>query len=246
MKSILPVLIFIAFSAHAAVPPSKPAMTTNHLIEILSLPAKNREAALKTLPESSYKNLVQMAFDYKWSMGIRWQALTTAANLKKENSTQDMIRATKSSEWFMRSAGLLSLKEVNPEMAELTARSLIKDKALVVRSAAVDVLKSQMKKESRPLFWSELDANYNFKKKQSLWIRPQLVAALAERPKDEELPQFVKILMKDSDSQVRWQAVQGLEKITGLKLAQGDQSEAKVVQLWQEHFKNSPFSESRK
>jgi HEAT repeat protein len=183
---------------------------------------------------SHYLSYIKVAFDSSKDMNERWKALMSAAELKKVEATPELIKASADSQWFMKNAAMVALSEYNPIESEKLAKHLIKDKALVVRSAAVDVLAKSADPEARKILWKELSAKYNFKNAESLWIRPQIVAILIKHPQDQELASFHDLL-KESDLNIQLLAVQGLEKITGVKLGVKGMAPTALVKLWKDH-----------
>jgi hypothetical protein len=106
----------------------------------------------------------------------------------------------------------------------------------VVRSAAVDVLQKASHPEVRDLLWEELAEKRNFRNQESLWIRSQIVEALAQKPSDFELRQFSKLLT-DKDMRVQSAAVGGMEKLTGVRLGENKMPREKIVSLWQDYIR---------
>lgn len=156
-----------------------------------------------------------------------------AASLRKEKATPDLLKASKDSQWYMRNAAMVALAEYNPPVSQKVAKRLIKDKALVVRSAAVDILAKGTDAEARRLLWQEINKDYNFKNNKSLWIRPQIVAILSEKPVPSELSSF-QTLLQDSELNIQLLAIQGLEKITGVKLGDSQTAPSQLVQMWKD------------
>lgn len=217
--------------ASAAIPKS-----SEKAYEILQLPPENQKSLIDKSADHLYRDFVQLAFDDKTSMKMRWKALMAAAQIRKEKSTVDLVKASTDPQWFMRSAAMTALAEYNPTESERVAKNLLKDKALVVRSAAVDILSQRSSPEIRDLFWEELHQKYNFKNKQSLWIRPQMLTALAQKPKDQETGLFSRML-KEPELKMQLIAIQGLQKLTGMKLGDDHTSPVALVQLWQNYYK---------
>ena len=177
------------------------------------MPPEARDFSLQKQKDSFYQDLVQVAFSPKYPMRLRWRALASAARFKPQRAMGDLRRASMSADWYLRNASLVSLAEINPQEGRKLARSLVKDKALVVRSAAVDVLVKQgLANVDRDLLWEELHQDYNFKKSQSLWIRPQIVEALARFPLTHERELFARLL-NDKHTQIRQTAKLALTKL---------------------------------
>jgi HEAT repeat protein len=232
-------VILTSMSVSAAVP-SKPALNPR-VLEILSLPPENRSQATVSGGADLYKDFVAVAFSESQSMRLRWKALMAAADARREKSTPDLLRASTDKQWFMRNASLVAMAEVNEVEAQKLARKLLKDKALVVRSAAVDVLQKNANANTRDLLWEEMSQPHNFRNKESLWIRSQIVEALSQSPSDYELKMFSRLL-KDSDQRVQLAAVQGMEKLTGVKLGEEKLPKAKTVLLWQNYVQKEKLA----
>lgn len=232
LKLSLFVLVFGSLSAQAAVP------SLTDTLDIMNLPSSNRRMVIEgQAGQKFYANFVGVAFDPKQPMSTRWKALMTMAETGNKNALKDLQRAGAAPEWFMRNAALVALQAKHPKQAETLALKLISDKALVVRSAAVDTLRKSATPEVRDRLWEELNQDYNFKKKQSLWIRPQIVEALAMQPSNYETRLFADLL-NDKDQRVQLPAIQGLEKLTGQRLGQGKTLPQKeLVSMWQSYLK---------
>ncbi|MGE5086645.1 MAG: HEAT repeat domain-containing protein [Bacillota bacterium] len=235
-KTMLSVLLLgFSSSVFAAKKPSS-IVSLSSAMEVLNLPGENRRVAVEEAGSLYYQSFITLAFSDKQSMNVRWKALMGAAEALREKATPDLLKAGDHPQWFMRNAALVALSEVNPAQAEKLAQKLIKDKALVVRSAAVGVLEKNISPENRDLLWEELNQNYNFKNSQSLWIRHQIVEVLAKKPKDHEIKIFAKLLT-DSDSRIHVPAIQGLERLTGMKLGKENIKQSELVGLWKDYVK---------
>lgn len=200
--------------------------------DILSLPTENRLHVANQQGRQFYKELIAISFSKDQPMATRWKALTLAAQVGQQKSITDLQKAAKSPDWFMRNAALLSAQEVSKDEAYDMARSLIKDKALVVRSAAVEVLSQFPNPSVRDLFWEEVYQDYNVKKGQSLWVRSQILNYLSKQPLAHEKSLFASLL-KDKDVQVQKTSVAALEKITGRMLGTEKDTWSKKISLWQ-------------
>jgi HEAT repeat protein len=236
------ILICLALSGEvmAAIskqPADKVASTVSEsALELLAMPEANRSQVAKARANELYPELVRISKSDKLDMATRWRAVTLAAAIGGKKGLKDLRVALKSREWFLRNAALVAMKAYHPKQSAEAARSLIKDKALVVRSAAVEVLGQQLDSKSRDLLWEELSASYNYRKGQSLWIRGQILSHLAEKPEAREIPHFVKAL-KEKESGLNEAAVKGLEKITDQKLGPQTASWSQKKELWLEWAK---------
>jgi HEAT repeat protein len=182
-----------------------------------------------TQRDPSVEHLEQTMLDQKASMETRWHAVMTLGRVGGAQVSSKLEKALQSQEWFMRNAALLALEQTNPDKARQAARKLLNDKALVVRSAAVDSLVRLKDTSSVALLWSKINAKENFRGTQSLWIRRQIVDALrvlpgaadiaksgkGQAPGDEK--KFAELL-EDRDEKIQEAAIQALESRTGQKL----------------------------
>jgi len=230
--------LFAGFSSSAAwavgTPPSSSTLTS--AIEVLKLPGENRRMVILGKGDQYYSNFISLAFNDAQPMSLRWRALMAAAEARGAKSTPDLLKAGENRQWYMRNAALVALSEVNPAQATKLAQKLLKDKALVVRAAAVGALEKSPTLEVRDLLWDELNQAYNFKNKQSLWIRYQIVGVLAQKPLDHEIKLFAGLL-SDNDARVQLPAVRGLEKLTGVRLGEGRLKQSALVGLWKNYLK---------
>lgn len=183
-----------------------------------------------------FTHYVRSAADKKQAMQSRWSSLLKAAQLA--STTEHVLQLQKFSKdelWYMRNASLVALQKANRQVAEQTAQLLIKDKALVVRSAAVDILAENLNRQNKLILFSELNQPYNFNKKSSLWIRGQIIEKLKSRADAEDRDFFVKSLY-DSDRQIATQSAKALEKITGQRPENGSS-----IENWKEVAKKNKW-----
>ena len=199
--------------------------------ETLKLPAKNRAQVLSQSGASTYSELKLMAFSSRYPMNLRWKALMGMAEARKQKSVEDLLVAADHKEWFMRNGALMALVHADSHEAVRLARQLLTDKALVVRSAAVEVLSEDLNSENRDLLWKQLEKPINFKRQQSLWIRPQIVKVLADQPLSSEKVYFAQLL-NEKEADIQKEAIRGLEAATGKKLGQGRMARSEIVNLW--------------
>lgn len=212
-------IIILSFSAKAAIE------------ETLKLPAKNRASILKTASSGVYSEMREIAFSKNYPMSLRWRAVMGMAEARKGKALPELLLAADDNEWFIRNAALIALTHAAPTQAVQTAKKLLLDKALVVRSAAVEVIQVDLNLGNRDLLWEQLENRINFKREQSLWIRPQIVEALAKEPRSNEVRMFARLL-HDQDLKIQEFAIKGLENATGKKIGSGKISRSKLVALW--------------
>lgn len=133
---------------------------------------------------SRFSELKNRINDETQSLIVRWQSIISLATEFPDRSGEELNRLIQNPLWFLRNAALLGLEKSRPQEALAAARKLLVDKALVVRSAAVQVLSGNLQVQTRDLLWQELFKNYNYRGSQSLWIRAQIVRVLSQNPLD--------------------------------------------------------------
>lgn len=170
--------------------------------EILSLPEANRKAVFKEKGADIYSSVLILAESDSTPMTLRWRAIQALPQINSKKALPSLIKISKSSIWHARNASLLALHSVKSEETKTVATKLLFDPALVVRSAAVDVLKNYVDSEVRVQLWQALNHPQNFRKGQSLWVRKQIAQALSENPKMSEQALFAG-MTTDRDARVR-------------------------------------------
>jgi hypothetical protein len=226
-------------SAHAAVSKKQaqirvPARTilVRATKEALDLPISNRLQALESQGEQGYRNLVSIMFDEKMPMETRWRAVTAAGRLGGKQATPEIERALGRSEWYMRNAGLVAMAGVDPESAARWARKLISDKALVVRTAAVETIAELKDHASAALLWQKLYAKENYRRGQSLFVRRHIVETLAVLEPVGSEGKFVEVL-SDKDTSLHPLAIFALEQMTKQRF-----NESAPLPLQREHWQS--------
>ncbi len=184
-----------------------------HIKEILKLPPDNRVALLQNYGSSAFVVLRSFVFSNQLSMQIRWHSLVSLAQTYPHTSVSVVESALRSSTWFLRNAGLIAMEFINIEQALHWAGELLNDPALVVRTAAVKMIRKHKASQYKYLLAHKLNAEDSFYKDKSLWIRHHIVYALA----DFSLPgeeQFFISLLRDEDRRLYPPAIIALEKLT--------------------------------
>ena len=176
---------------------------------------ESREMALRSMGRDAKETLSDIAFEKTESLSTRWKALVTLGRLDPKFAVPSLEKALASTEWFMRNAALIVVPYGNRDWAIKKARIAMHDPALVVRTAAVKVLADVRAIEASPLLWEKMNASENFRRGQSLWIRPIISETLAHMARPEDAKSFEKLL-KDTDPKVQAQARIALAKIAQL------------------------------
>ena len=163
--------------------------------------------------EQNFSSQIARAKNQALPMAQRWDALIKSAEAADGKQIKQVLAFAKSKDWYMRNALLVALDKMGTDLAYDNAKALVSDKALVVRSAAVDILTRLESQEVRDLLARELNRKYNFVGKKSLWIRAQIMKNLVKKPYQSEREYFSKLLF-DNDPEISLMSMQALEKIS--------------------------------
>lgn len=190
-------------------------------------------------PEINFEEQYKVAKNPALSMATRWKALLQASDVAEGEQFNKILSFTKDKDWYMRNAALVALDKMGSDLVYDKAKELINDKALVVRSAAADILmRLQNSADVRRIFSKELSKNYNFNGKSSLWIRPQIMRYLTQKPQADEKSFFVQYL-HDRDPAIASMSVDALEKLTQVRFESKDRKN--LVAQWKKYAQDNKW-----
>jgi len=126
---------------------------------------------------------------------------------------------------------LIALQSDTRERAVEGSTRLLTDPALVVRTQAVRNLIALNAVESEAVLWREMFSERNFRSGESLWVRGHIAEALAKFTGPGKSRSFQRLLLESDPRLHRW-AVLGLEKTTGVKLTDAQESIESRRQKW--------------
>lgn len=221
-------VLSLPFCSFAAIKPDSNKIT---VFDVLSLPAGNQLQVAMVHKNELWPDLKTLARDVNQRIDIRWKSLSLMAALSPVQVAPELDYFSQSKDWYMRNASLLITEKYFPDKSLPLARKLLRDKALVVRSAAVEVLSSNLKEEDRDLLWQEVSEPRNFHHKKSLWIRAKIISLLARSPLSRESGMF-QSLLKDEEFKIQVASIKALEKIHSKSLGRPTDSIAAKVELW--------------
>lgn len=152
----------------------------------------------------SVESLEVKVFSKEVGFEERWKLVGQVAGLKdKDASLSFLRRCLRSNEWFLQSAALKVLKKSHPDRAiPLAEKILLTSNALVVRSEAVSVISALGGPKDTDKLWVALNQRHNFKRRTSLWIRPQIVKSILKMERSKRSKKWVKLL-SDSNEEIR-------------------------------------------
>jgi HEAT repeat protein len=182
-------------------------------LQSLQLPFNDRLAALHEQGEVATQNLVSVIHDRKGTLETRWRAVTALGRVGGPDARAELERAFSDSDWFIRNAALVTMRQYDSARALYWAKKLLQDKALVVRSAAVDTLAQFNDRSSTEALWQSLAASENFRGQQSLFIRRRIVETLAQLESSGHEGKFIAVL-NDRDESLHEPALHALERLT--------------------------------
>lgn len=186
----------------------------------LDRPYSERMKALIALGPNGFESLEGIAFDQNGTQEVRWRALSALSNLGQKESLSTLKRALSQKDWFMRVGALQFAEKIDRATAQKWAETLLTDQALLVRSAAVEVLSRASGREVQSKLWTALQEDQNFHKGVSLWIRADIVSALGEKSTAADRSLFFGLL-DDRDPKVREKAVAALDTLSDARAPEG-------------------------
>lgn len=215
------------------------------LIFVLSMAS----SALAGVPKGSVKIegakdaqlLRSIAFNNDHVLSTRWQAFLKLVKSQGKGALKDVQRALNHKEWFMRDVGIKSLMMISPTTARLEALKLLKnDPSLIVRTSAVEVFKLLKSKKNAQQLWTALEDKKNFRRDQSLWIRPRIVSTLIEL-KDKNLSAYAGLL-NDKDPKVQKLVIHAFEKFSKHRAQYSNQKHTHKLAYWQSWWKKNSIN----
>lgn len=192
------------------------------------------EVAIQTIKNTSSQGLLtlqEMAFNDKWPMKTRWKSFMLLTQIKGKKSIPQIKKALLSKTWFMRSAGLTALKNIDSRAAKKWAyHKLDQDPALLVRMKALEILKDERGEKVKELFWKKIYSSDSRHRNKSLWIREDLARILMKKPRKKDLKRWVRLL-HESDEGLQVVASFALNKMNSSGAANSED-----ISFWQKKY----------
>lgn len=179
----------------------------------LQLPLQNRINALKMQGPDYFKRLQEIAKSDSENLEVRWRAITAMGRMEPAAAQASLDEFLQSDKWFLRNAAAVVLHYGERKWAISWAAKLLKDKALVVRTGAVEAIKKMNAIEVEQELWASLYAQDNFKGGKSLWIRKHIADTLSNFAHPGQQNAFIKIL-RDEDPRLHPFALKALTKLS--------------------------------
>ena len=185
-----------------------------------------------------FKDQLKIALNNQAPMSQRWIAVMNSFDVASENEMKELFQLFDHKDWYIRNASLLAIEKKDKLKAEQFAIKSIKDRALVVRSAAAEILIKLDNDGAMKTLKEEINQPYNFRGQQSLWIRGQMMGYLMTKSETLDRDFFVLALF-DKDSQIAEMGMQALEKKTDYKIDEKDSR--KKLSLWKDYVKDQKW-----
>ena len=187
--------------------------THRPIVDILELSLERRLSILQKHPKKYFRQLHTIFQSENHSLALKWKALMAMARLNPQKARPYIIQSLKRRSWYFKNAGLIAMEIIDPQGALPYAGKFLNHPSLVLRTAAVEVIRRQKALQYKPMLKRQLHAKQNFRQGQSLWIRPRITETLAEFASTKD-KQFFLSLLTDPDSQVQPIALKTLKKLT--------------------------------
>lgn len=185
-----------------------------------------------------FKDQLKMALNSQAPMSQRWVAVINSFDVASESEMKQLSQLFDHKDWFIRNASLLAIEKKDKLKAEQYAIKSIKDRALVVRSAAAEILIKLDNEGALKTIKEEINQPYNFRGQQSLWIRGQMMGYLVTKTTQVERDFYVQALF-DKDPQIAEMSMNALEKKTDYKIEEKDFR--KKLGLWKDYVKEQKW-----
>lgn len=232
---VIPMIVGLCLISHNGLATKDSTFTSDVIFkdteQLLKLAKPEIEKLVGKLTLDQKLALKKIAFSAESDLQVRWRALVLATRLLGSEMRTDITMAAKSNEWFMRSAAMMAAQELSIDEAAILARKLVNDKALVVRSAAVDILGVSGELSDRQILWTIINNPANLRKGQSLWIRSQALQILAKSPQKKEVENFISLL-KESDLELQAISIHALEKVSDFQFGSSQESIEEHRKRW--------------
>ncbi len=158
--------------------------------------------------------LKEAAFDKSLPMNTRWKSFMVYVEARKGEALPLITSALNHSTWYMRSAGLTALEDVNKRLAHKWAYQIMKkDPALMVRVKAFEILKTSKDAQVSRLFWDKVLEEGKRHEDRNLWLRAEMAKVLLENLKKQDRGRWIRLL-HEKDREMQMIATQALQNLS--------------------------------
>lgn len=251
--SLVAAFTFLTFSGNAGAAISN-AEVKNTLLQkyMLTYNDKNHMAALKseTLKHggNSVEALIEVMKNAKYPDKNRWVATFLLGQIMGEKSAPFLAKFLHHPHWVMRMASLKTMLALKQSKYSSQYASLLKDDSFIVRSQALDNIRTLNVKESAPQVWAMLYDKKNYyqptingkplKAKRSNIIK-NVILTVGDLKFEKAREPLLKMIQKDRYNDIFNEMDKSLSKITGLNSPNGDTKVKRV--FWQRQALSATF-----
>lgn len=245
---------FLSFTsiASAAINPAdvksnllqKYSITTNDKILLAQLKSETLKHG-----GQSVEALIEVMKNGKYPDKNRWMATFLLGQIMGDKSAPFLVKFLKHPHWVMRMASLKTLLALKQKNYSKDYASLLRDDSFIVRSQALDNIRTLKTPEVAPFVWAMLYDKKNYyqptlngkalKAKRSNIIK-SVILTVGELKFDKAKAPLIKMIQKDRYIDIFPEIDQSLMKITGLSSPAGDKTKKRI--FWQRMAMNSTIN----
>lgn len=188
----------------------------------------------------SVEALIEVMKNGKYPDKNRWMATFLLGQIMGEKSAPFLAKFLQHPHWVMRMASLKTMLALKQKSYSRQYASLLKDDSFIVRSQALDNIRTLKTAEAAPQVWAMLYDKKNYyqptmngkalKAKRSNIIKHVILTVGDLKFEKARLP-LIKMIQKDRYNDIFTEMDQSLMKITGLTSPQGDVTKKRI--FWQ-------------
>ncbi len=240
---IASVSLLFSSIAYAAIAPGdikntllqKYAVSTNDKIVLAQLKSETLKYG-----GQSVEALIEVMKNAKYPDKNRWMATFLLGQIMGDKSAPFLAKFLQHPHWVMRMASLKTLLALKQKEYSKHYASLLKDDSFIVRSQALDNIRTLKTADAAPYVWAMLYDKKNYyqptlngkalKAKRSNIIK-SVILTVGELKFEKAKAPLVKMIQKDRYSDIFPEMDQSLMKITGLTSPEGDKTKKRI--FWQ-------------
>lgn len=146
---------------------------------------------------------------------MRWRCLFGAARVAGKNALPWLDQMAHHKHWLIRDASLKAMAALGATESKESLERALKDKALVVRTTAVDAIGHLTLRASGPVLVEALFDPINYRGEKALWIHKHILFTIEKLQYREASPRLVELLETRKDPELRSHLIVALEKLNG-------------------------------
>jgi len=170
----------------------------------------------------SVPTLLKVMKEKKYSDKAKWIATFLLGRTAGTKSIGVLTKFTKHPNWVLRLASLRTLFSLNAKNLQVTSSKMLKDKSLLIRNQALDIITTYgFKKESMNV-WSMLYDKRNYNKKSTSSLVRKIIRSIGSLKFKKALKPLLKMSQKDKYNSLFAEIDYSLSNITGKNSPKGN------------------------